>query len=198
MGTSTRWVSDPRAIACLRSALRQRVLDRLETIGPASAADLAGSLALAPDRMYYHLKCLLDVGLIVEAGVRGVGRHQQVLYDLPVKHWHLAYDPDDPERVTAINKLTASMLREARRDFEQGWQHPKAKGAGSRRTQWSLRLEGYLNNRELAQLNHHLQAIVDLLRKPKPKRRRSGTHVALTWILAPLRTRLLESSRRKP
>ncbi len=185
MARSARWISDPEAIACLTSPLRQRILDRLEAIGPASAAELATSLRLAPDRLYYHLKLLQKVDLITLAGTRGSGASQQVLYDLSAQDWHLAYQPVEPKRAAAFNKLTAAMLRQARRDFEEGWEHPHVRGLGEQRNLWSLRLEAHLDEEELADLNGHLQAIVDLLRKPQ--RGGDGTHVALTWVLAPQR-----------
>jgi len=183
MARSAQWITDPKAIACLSSPVRQRILDRLEAIGPASAADLATSLGVAPDRLYYHLKLLQKVELVILAGTSGSGGSRQALYDLAAQDWHLAYQPVEPKRAAALNKLTAAMIRQARRDFEQGWNHPQISGFGNLRNLWSLRLEAHLSDEELVELNGHLQAIVELLRKPQ--RGGAGTHVALTWVLAP-------------
>lgn len=188
MAESIHWVSDPEAIAALQSAARQRLLDRLEAIGPASAAEIAEGIGVEPDRVYYHLKKLEAVGLVAGAGARGEGRTREALWDLAHRRWHLAYDAADPKAVEAIDKLTAAMLRQAQRDFGVGWTSPSIAVAGRRRTQWSLRLEGRLDADQLGALNGHLQAIADLVREARHTEAsgRKRTHVALTWVLASL------------
>ena len=188
MPDSIHWVSDPEAIAALQSAARQRLLDRLEAIGPASAAELAAAIGVEPDRVYYHLKKLEGVGLVAASGTRGEGRTREALWDLAHRRWHLAYAPEDPNAVQAIDKLTAAMLRQAQRDFSEGWTSPAIAVRGKRRTQWSLRLEGRLDADQVAALNGHLQAIADLMREARHAEDsgRKRTHVALTWVLAPL------------
>jgi len=188
MTDAIHWVSDPEAIGALQSAARQRLLDRLEATGPASAAELADVLGVEADRVYYHLRKLEAVDLVVAAGHRGEGRTREVLWDLAHRRWHLAYDPEDSRSVAAIDKLTAAMVRQAQRDFTQGWSSPAVAVRGKRRTQWSLRLEGQLDGDQLAALNDHLQAIADLVREARhaPSSGRRRTHVALTWVLAAL------------
>lgn len=188
MAEPIHWVSNPEAIAALQSAARQRLLDRLEAIGPASAAEIAEGIGVEPDRVYYHLKKLETVGLVAGAGARGEGRTREALWDLAHRRWHLAYDAEDPKAVGAIDKLTAAMLRQAQRDFGVGWTAPSIAVAGRRRTQWSLRLEGRLDADQLGALNGHLQAIVDLVREARhaDATGRKRTHVALTWVLASL------------
>lgn len=190
MGGTTHWIRDPDAIACLGSPVRQRLLDRLEALGPATAAELAESLGLPPDRVYYHLRLLEKHDLIREVGHEGEGRRRQALYDLRARSWHIAYDPTDEASVEAVDRLTAAMLRQGLRDFEGGWEHPRVEVGGRRRNQWSLRLEAQLSPSEVERLNEHLEAIVQLLRKPDRSSAAAGdatsTHVALTWLLSPL------------
>ena len=76
------------------------------------------------------------------------------------------------------------MLRAAARDFETGLIQADARGRGPARNLWSLRLEAKLSKSELSEVVGHLEAIVDILRKPK--RDGKGRLTALTWILAPL------------
>lgn len=189
MDEPIHWVRDPEAIACLASPVRQRIMDRLEAMGPASAAELAAELGLAPDRLYYHLKVLQGVDLIVPAGTRGEGRRAEARFDLVARRWHLAYAPQDPERCEAIDRLTWAMLRQAQADFESGWEHPAVAVEGPARNQWSLRLEADLGPEDMAALNAHLQGILTLLRRPARGQRREGdTRIALTWALSPLVT----------
>lgn len=185
------WVRESARIAALGSLVRQRIMDRLEAIGPASVRELADELGVAPDRLYYHVRALETHGHVAVAGDRGEGRNREVLYDLVHRRWHIAYDLDDADNAAAIRKLTAAMVRQAQRDFDAGFTHPDAEVAGPARNLWSLRLEASLTSAELRELNRHLRAIVDLLRRSdrRRSRRRGGHLISLSWLLAPLENR---------
>ncbi len=178
------WIDDPAQLEVLASPTRQAILDRLEGAGPCSVKQLARSLEVAPDSLYYHVKKLLSVGLLVRRGAQGAGRSEEAVYDLPARRWHIRYRPEDPANARALEKITASMLRQAERDFSAGLHSELAVAQGALRSLWSLRLEGSLTRAELRELNRHLQAIVELLRKPE--RGRGQGMYALTWVLAPV------------
>ncbi|MCB9754250.1 MAG: helix-turn-helix transcriptional regulator [Myxococcales bacterium] len=181
----TLWIDDPAQLEVLASPVRQAILDRIEGLGPQPVKALAASLEVAADSLYYHVKKLLAVGLLVQRGVQGDGREEEALYDLPARRWHIRYRPEDPAQARALGKVTASILRQAERDFTAGLASEQAVTRGALRNLWSLRLEGALTRDELRALNGHLQAIVELLRKPE--RGRGGGLYALSWVLAPAR-----------
>jgi len=180
----TLWISEPGQLAALVSPVRQNILDRLEATGPCTVADLAAQLALAPDALYYHVRKLESVGLLVRTDTqKGAGRDSAV-YDLAAREWHIDYRPGDPDNEQAVTAITAGMLRQAQRDFERGFSAEHAEPRGPARSLWSLRLESALDGNDLQAVNGHLQAILDILRKP---RRDSGQPLyAMTWVLAPV------------
>ena len=182
----THWIREPAQIEAMISPLRQAIIDRIEALGPSSVADLARSLGRPADALYYHVHKLQQVGLLVETGSRSTARRDEALYDFPRRRWHIAYELADPSNVAAIRKATTSLLRQAGRDFDDGVEHPKARVKGPLRNLWSLRLEARLSRDEVREINRHLQAILAILRKPRPARR-GGTLFALSWVLAPLR-----------
>lgn len=180
----TLWIRDPEQLNALVSPVRQNIMDRLEAAGPCTVAELAQHLAIAQDALYYHVRKLEGVGLLVRVDTRkGEGR-DAVVYDLAARRWHIAYRPGDPENEESVSAITAGMLRQAQRDFERGFASEHACVDGPARSLWSLRLESALSEAELAEVNHHLQAILDILRKPR--RRSDGPHYSLSWVLAPL------------
>ncbi|GJM22807.1 MAG: hypothetical protein DHS20C15_27220 [Planctomycetota bacterium] len=181
---STHWVRDPKAIECLSSPTRQRILDRLEALGPSSVAELSASLQLPADGLYYHMRLLTRRGLIVERERRPTNGPPETLFELVAKRWHIHYEPNNKRNAEAVRKLTGSLLRQASRDFEQGLTHPNTTTDGPRRNLWSLRLEAKLNGEEVRELNGHLRAIVELLRRPRANT--EGQLCALSWVLAPL------------
>lgn len=183
----TLWIRNPEQLNALISPMRQNILDRLEAAGPATVAELASHLGSAQDALYYHVRKLEGVGLLQRVDVRkGEGRDAAV-FDLTARHWHIAYRPGDPENEDSVSAITAGMLRQAQRDFEGGFSSQDVRVDGPARNLWSLRLESALDDEELRSINGHLQAILEILRKPR--RRVSGTHYALTWVMAPLAPR---------
>ncbi len=180
------WIRDPERIAAMSSSVRQAIMDRIEALGPCSVADLARSLDRPPDALYYHIRRMLHVGLLVEAGSRSTARRDEALYDFPHARWHIAYDLDDPANVSAVKKTTNALLRQAGRDFDEGFEQPNAVPRGPLRNLWSLRLEARLGRDELRAINGHLQAIIDILRTARHSRRRRGSLFALSWVLAPV------------
>ena len=184
MASRIHWIAEPEQIEALGSRVRQRIVDRLEAIGPASVAALATALGVPPDRLYYHAHRLAKHRIIQQVGTEGEGREKSAVFDVIARRWHLKYDAGKAAVVAALRKVTASMLRQAKADFDAGWSVPGVALRGTHRTLWSLRLEASLSRAELAELNTHLQAIVDLLRRPR--RSEQGRMVALTWVLAPV------------
>lgn len=181
---ATHWISDPAQIDALASPIRQRILDRVEAIGPCSVAELAEALGRRPDALYYHVRLLTRLGLLAEVGSRCTVTSPESLFDLAHRRWHIAYAPEDPAIAAALRKLTRQMLRQAERDFDEGLDAADARGRGPERNLWSLRLEAHLTAAEQRELVAHLEAIVALLRKPKRTRR--GRLTALTFLLSPI------------
>lgn len=179
-----RWLRDPAQIEALASPVRQRILDRLEAIGPCSIRELGEALGRRPDALHYHVRKLVDLDLLAEVGSRPTGSSPEALYDLRHRRWHIDYTPDGSRRDEALRKLTRHLLRQANADFEAGLAQSDARGRGRDRNLWPLRLEATLTAAELREVVGHLEAIVELLRKPE--RDRAGRSIALSWVLAPL------------
>jgi len=184
MSPPIHWIRDPKAIECLTSPTRQRILDRLEALGPSSVAELAASLQLPADGLYYHVRLLERRGLVVERERRATNGPPESLFALVAKRWHVHCEPNNRRNAEAVRKLTGSMLRQAARDFEQGLRHRATTTNGPRRNLWSLRLEAKLTPDEVHELNEHLRALVELMRRPRDNR--DGQLCALSWVLAPL------------
>lgn len=181
----THWIRDPAVIEALVSPMRQNLVDRIEALGPCSIRELADSLRVAPDSLYYHVNLLVEAGVLVVKGARETTRRDEMIYDVKKRNWHIRYEPKDKDNARAVRRVTASMLRQAERDFEAGLEDPAATVTGPGRNLWSLRLEASLTEDEVERVNGHLHKILAILRK----RRRSedaGTMCAVTWCIAPI------------
>lgn len=177
-------IQDARLVEALTSPARQEVVDGLQSLGPASVAELADALGRAPDSLYYHLRKLERVGLVVQRGTRGEGARAEVLYDTPGR-LVIDFEPSTPRERKSLVKLVAAILRMAERDLRAALETGRAiYRRGARRNSWGARLKGWISREELAQVRAHLEAVNQIL--SDGRKRRGAELFAVTFVLAPL------------
>jgi DNA-binding transcriptional ArsR family regulator len=71
-------LEDPAAVAALYDPLRYRIFRLLAT--PRTVAELAVELGMPANRLYYHVKRLVDCGLVAQVDARASGRHTERVY----------------------------------------------------------------------------------------------------------------------
>jgi len=93
----------------LTSPERRRVLEGLEALGRATVKQLAEHLGRLPESLYYHVRKLGEVDLVVEAERRGSGRRTEVVYaadggavEVPKSE---TLDEVDPKALEALRAL---------------------------------------------------------------------------------------------
>jgi predicted ArsR family transcriptional regulator len=177
-------ITDPRQIAALGSPARQEVVDGLQALGPSSIAELGASLGRAPDSLYYHVRALEKVGLVVRAGTRTAGPRPEALYDVPGK-LALDHEPGSRRERDSLARLVASALRIGERDFRRALAEGRARHRrGPQRNAWGGRMKGWLTPEELAEARTHLAALSELF--ARGQRRRGAELAAFSFVLAPL------------
>ncbi|MEM6274618.1 MAG: helix-turn-helix domain-containing protein [Myxococcota bacterium] len=178
-------VDDAEQIRALVSPVRQEIVDTVQALREASAAELAAELDRPTDGLYYHLKALVRARLLKVCGHRGEGRSREAVYSSlnPDRRLRLCYDPSDSENVAAVAATVLSMLRMTGRDFERTFIPDLAVVDGPQRNLWAGRSKGWLDDEELEQVHSHLAQLRRLLEQP---RRSSNQRLHnLTFVLTP-------------
>jgi predicted transcriptional regulator len=186
-------IDRPAQIRALASPLRQELLDVLETSGPSSIAQLAERLGRAPDSLYFHIRRLLKIGLVVEVERRQVGRHAFVVYDVVARPMRI-----DRSKAKArdVQGVVDGFLRLAARDYRRGLRNPEAVTDGPARNHGGARARGWMDAGQLARANELLEELGELFRSNRPG---PGCQpVALAWVLAPVPARRGANHRSPP
>lgn len=178
-------IRDPRQIEALATPARQEVIDALQVNGPCSVAELAASLGRAPDSLYYHVRKLEKVGLIVPAGARTSGAREEILYDTPASRVAIDVEPETPEQKKSLMRLVSSALRMAERDLRAALDAGLAVYRRSTaRNAWGGRVKGWLTDEELATVRDHIEAVNEIVLR---SRQRSGSALhAVTFVMTPI------------
>lgn len=175
-------IKDPAQVRALASPVRQEIVDALAAAGPCSVAELAGHVGRAADALYFHLKRLIAVGLVVERGERMNGKAVAAVYDLPGRPMRIQYG--GAIGAPALQGVVGSALRLAGRDFGRAFSAGAVvEGAG--RNLWGGRAKGWVGAKELAEINRLIKRLSDVINSGRPGRgRRAQT---FTWVSAPAR-----------
>lgn len=183
--TATYRIRTARQIEALASPARQELVDSLAVSGPLSIAELAGDLGRAPDSLYYHVRQLEQVGLVVRRGTRPAGGRSEALFDVPAGRMLIDRDPGTPRETQVLMRLVSSAVRSAERELRAALESGRAiYRRCARRNAWGARVKGWLSAAELAEVREHLDAIAKIVLGGK-QRRGAGLH-SVTFVLAPL------------
>ena len=177
-------ISRPDQLAAIASPVRQEIVDVLAGMPGAPVSAIAAALGRPADALYYHLRELVRVGLVVPSG-KGRGRRRpETLYRTVAPELVAAYDPASAVNVEGVSRAIASMLRLGTRDFHRAFSSGDVAVAGPRRELWAGRLTGWLDGGGIAQVNRLFKRISRILYRSRagPGRRL----FAVTHVLVPL------------
>src|SRR5262252_1976032 len=112
------WI-EGKAVRALVSPVRQEIVDTIEALGgDAAVADIAAQLGRPADGIYYHLRRLVDGGVLREGDDPGDGRGRRYGTVAPRgRRVHLRYGRGSSANAATVAKLVGGMLRTAERDF---------------------------------------------------------------------------------
>lgn len=181
-------IDDPRAVRVLASPIRQEIVDAFVAAGPSSIAEVARHLGRASDSLYFHVRRLVSVGLLVEKEPRREGRHVAAVYDVPGRPMRIAYGGalGRGSGRRAVGSVVQGAVRLGARDFARASERGDACVTGPHRELWGGRAKGWVDEAGLEELNALIERASAILHAGRPGKGRRA--VSFTFILAPVRT----------
>lgn len=192
--SETYWVLQRKQLRSLVSQRRLEIIDRLVAAGPLAAKELARLVGAQPSALYHHLRQLMDVGLVVEAGYRVASRRREVLYMTRAPRIRLFRALRDPSNAREMIRITATMTRQMSRDFRRGIRSPEARPSGELQNLGFMRLLASPSPATLRRINKNLAEIGELLFTSTDSRYEP---ISLAWIMAPVQRVKAAASRRR-
>lgn len=111
-------------LKCLASPACNDVLQALRAMGQASAREIAGRLNRSPATVHYHMKCLIDCGLVREAFRRPTKRKPEAVFELVSTRLRLPRVAPDSEEGVLARQAVAAGLRQVMRGYEKAAASP--------------------------------------------------------------------------
>ena len=172
-----------RQVRAVASPVRAAIVDALEVVGPATIVRLATALGYPPDGLYYHLRVLERIGLVIRT--RPDKDTGAAMFDLPGRPATLRYRLDDRQQGRAMAKVVATMVRSAERSFRRAFAPGLAEVRGPHRNLRAGRRTAWLTADELRVLNGYVERIHALFARGRPQRPGARLH-EFTYVLAPI------------
>jgi DNA-binding transcriptional ArsR family regulator len=185
-------IRSKRQMRALAASTRQEIVDVLARMGTVSVAELATALGRPADSLYYHLRILKRVGLVLSAGSRQLNGRPEALFRAVARELSLRYELGKRGNGSEINAIVASMLRLGIRDFSRSFETADTSVAGPDRELWALRTTGWLSQDQIAEVNRYIEKIMHVMAAPG----RNGRLYAVTIVLTPLSRRSHQRDKR--
>lgn len=174
-------IDRPAQLRALGSPARQEIVDALEAAGPSTMSELAGLVGRPADALYFHVRRLMKVGLVVETSPRERGVGIAARYDVVARPVRLSYGPGVARK--DVVKVVAAAVRQSLREYESAARDPRIPGEGPERLVWGGRAKGWLTPAETRRAMKLLEELSALMRSGRP--RRGARPMALGYLLAP-------------
>jgi DNA-binding transcriptional ArsR family regulator len=175
-------IRSKRQMRALAASTRQEILDVLPRMGTVSVAELASALGRPADSLYYHLRILKKVGLVLSDGYRMLNGRREALFRAVAPEMSLCYELGKKGNGSEVNAIIASMLRLGMRDFSDSFKTAQATVSGPHRELWALRKVGSLSRDQIADVNRSIDSLMEVMADTNP----DGRLYALTVVLTPL------------
>lgn len=179
-------ITDLEQFKALTSPVRGEILDIVNLMGPLSIAEMAEYVGKPIDSLYYHVRKLVRVGLLVNVAKRKSKRQMESIYDLAGRPMFLQYVPSQTEYVENVIKSIASMLRLTERNFRNAFEKDLIKVSDSRRNVEHVRVIGWQTEEEVQETRAKIRKIINRFNFSAKKRKKTSNLFALTTILIPL------------
>lgn len=181
----------PADMAELLKPLRLEIYESLQVGGPATVAGLASRLGRAADSLYYHVRKLVDIGVVERrddesSGRSGPGRNGAV-FGVAARAVMMELDMTSRRSRETWAGSVAAVLRLAERDVRAALEKGDVRTEGVRRNLLARRLKARLTDKELRRVNALQDELQALLSANADSTK--GRLYATTCVMTPLEER---------
>ena len=162
----TATFASARALQTLASPLRMDLLQAFALDEALTVQDLSERVGKPQSSLYYHIRKLVEIGVLVEVESRRKGRRYEAVYKIAAERIQIEADPASSVQQELASRLMSSVLRQAAREFQTALES----GALSEdeATQVGRRQRAWLTESELDQINKLLDRIEKICAKGRP------------------------------
>ena len=192
-----RKIRDKSQRAAVASPLRLEILGLFVSADPMSISDMAALMNRTPGSLYHHVRILEEAGFLKQTGTRPKGKRHEALYLPTASRFEYETSSGEEEVIASAVKVMAAGFRMAERDLEAALGSEDRPMEGPAPDFYAFRVHMRVSPERLAQINKHMNAVLDLLTPDEETSSSFGPddqHVSLTLALLPIKGRNVRES----
>ena len=149
----------PEQLRALGSSIRHRMVAAFEALGACTVPELADSMGVQAETLFYDLKLLVSAGLVRRVGSRETGRRKAAVYELVARDFEVRVDEEGEAFRDAYATMGSALLRWADRAHAAALESPDTRQAGPERERSLAQFHARLGPEALRALNRRLESI---------------------------------------
>lgn len=192
---SVKKIAEERQRAAVASPLRLEIVGLFVGTDPLAISDMADLMNRPAGSLYHHVRILEEAGILKKTGTRPKGKRHEALYIPTASRFEYDTSSGGEEAITSTVKLMATSFRMAERDLEAALRSDKRPMERPDGDFFASRLHMRASPERLAQINKHLNAVLDLMTPNEDTSSQYGPddqYVSLTLALLPIKGRDVE------
>jgi hypothetical protein len=195
MGINTKTgkkIEDKGQRAAVASPLRLEILGLFISADSLSISDMAALMNRSAGSLYHHVRILEEAGFLSQTGTRPKGKRHEALYLPTASRFEYDTSSGEEEVIASAVKAMATGFRMAERDLDAALRSDDRPMEGPDRNFYAFRLHLRASPERLAEINKHMNAVLDLLTPNEKTASEFGPddqHVSLTLALLPIKGR---------
>ena len=180
-------VASPEQRAVLTSPFRLEIMGWFGQGQQLSVRELARHLERPAASLYFHLRKLVEVGLLKEVARRSTGTREAAVYAAAAERIALPVDPCSKSSTRAAVRTVSALLRQADREFRVALEHGALDQGSPEEAQRGRRQRAWLNEAAVAEVGRRLRSLETYMERQT--RKKEGREYAWTSLLVPLARR---------
>lgn len=161
-------IDRPDQIRALCSPVRHEIHQVVLSQGKASVREIAEQMGRKPVSLYRHIDQLVEVGLLIDIGTKSTARRDAKIYTTELEF--MRYHPRKPAMVEALGEFARASLKDTGLKITKVFDSGDAVLPIPHRDTFIGSPAGWVDEDELAELNTHIDSILELLaNKPRKK-----------------------------
>ena len=180
---TTHQIESTKQLKEIISPARNELRLAMEMLGPSTVAELAEHTGRSPESLYYHIRKLESVGLVVKCDPRISHGHEEAVYRMCADRVRVNTEIRRPLFVEALIRGVKTLIRYGDRCLSRALASTETTLKGKRRECRLVQVTARLSPSKIKELNQKMLELEDFLESSDDKS--ANKHFVVTLILSP-------------
>lgn len=180
---TTHLIDSTKQLKEIISPARNELRLAMEMLGPCTVSELAEHTGRSAESLYYHIRKLESVGLVVKCDTHFSHGHEEAVYRMCADRVRVDTEVRKPLFVKALIRGVQTLIRYSNRCLSRALANSQTVLKGDRRECRLVQVTARLSPGQIVELNRRMLELEEFLEKADDKS--AHQHFVVTLVLSP-------------